>query len=1078
MNCGDAKFWNGLREGLISWWPEKLLATSGFNKDTKFVATKLLSSVMGGDEDLMEFLWSQPARSMLRQYDIEFGGRRDKVYRELTNLPYFWLPPIDWCQYQVQPEVVGEGEVDAMELDMSKITIVDESNSNDHYLDSEGEGDQLMLFDDSGSAGSARGSDAQPVAPHLAAPLPAPLAAEPPVDGQHGHDVSSDIDDDGQEFQDPAAGAEPPPTNRGGRPKKQKVNAGPQLDWSFQKSAAVAAGNEFKKHWYQNKYRRQLAGCATNEEIVELYLLRCDEMASAVTSRFERSEVLELKKRITDYQKTVSALHIQLDSSAMDSTITKQQKRGQVFIAHLDSTDAEIKGVLTTQFPDAHVDKLQADIACRGRRGAAATKPFRLALAASVLLSFVTTAFQQHSLGKRRRNDEVAPASASLAQVITWCGELSPAFGSDILSHFLDNATLRDTIARRLCVVADLKCISVRSMLVISDELYEAGVDLYSEYAITKYHKLLFIAAVQKFGLVVAPDRNLHHVDMTQLLVDLIRHRPDLYPILTDASGAEYVEVIFMTDASSLKKRSYSFAGLRPQHSQSFRDALAVCWYQAPDTTANYQQHFSTFFGQVDELIVNGLDVDQKHICVHGVVAQDWKAQCQAFDRCGTSFCLYCLQDKSTRCLKHKPCKRCVARGLTKLCRHCDIFERKPTPPPLLPCYKLQHGGVPPTTSTNLKKDELVKWCNAYLDITRVDPTQLADGRLRAAPRHVANVKMPSIGDANPFSSHKVELLRAVYDELSDKNTVSLYERYAGDEMYVGNATRDRLVASLLFRYTAHDISAKFITASATSPATEIEVLRGLLDDTLMHEFLTSLHTRQPPDNAFVKDPLLVMACLLHCFMRTAGKLVRLLGSAITAAYDEAETEGCLKGVATVINTQLKTDDENGSGAFTFEVSKGKKGQKSVAFELSGRELRQLFTKSDESVVINFVAAAFPNDAVERESWTTLFCAYREIIIEISKGEYVKDAGGVATTELYWTAEKIWGVQDMCDQFGDLYLQKFDLSDVTPYFHMLIGGHITELMHKYGSWAKYQQQAWERVMGEVKCVILRVTRIL
>ena len=40
------------------------------------------------------------------------------------------------------------------------------------------------------------------------------------------------------------------------------------------------------------------------------------------------------------------------------------------------------------------------------------------------------------------------------------------------------------------------------------------------------------------------------------------------------------------------------------------------------------------------------------------------------------------------------------------------------------------------------------------------------------------------------------------------------------------------------------------------------------------------------------------------------------------------------------------------------------------------RELRELFTKSDESVVINFVAAAFPNDAVKRESWTTLFCAY------------------------------------------------------------------------------------------------------
>ena len=77
--------------------------------------------MLGSDDELMEFLWGQSAKNMLSQCGIVFGGERRKIYRELTNLPFLWLPPIKWCQYQLQPEVadrVGDGEVDAMDLDM------------------------------------------------------------------------------------------------------------------------------------------------------------------------------------------------------------------------------------------------------------------------------------------------------------------------------------------------------------------------------------------------------------------------------------------------------------------------------------------------------------------------------------------------------------------------------------------------------------------------------------------------------------------------------------------------------------------------------------------------------------------------------------------------------------------------------------------------------------------------------------------------------------------------------------------------------------------------------------------------
>ena len=70
----------GKLEGLIEWWPKKLLDTPGFGKDTTFVATKLFS-----DDELMVFLWGQSAKNMLSQYGIEFGGKRSKLYRELRR---------------------------------------------------------------------------------------------------------------------------------------------------------------------------------------------------------------------------------------------------------------------------------------------------------------------------------------------------------------------------------------------------------------------------------------------------------------------------------------------------------------------------------------------------------------------------------------------------------------------------------------------------------------------------------------------------------------------------------------------------------------------------------------------------------------------------------------------------------------------------------------------------------------------------------------------------------------------------------------------------------------------------------
>ena len=1019
-----------------------MLETGSFDQNTKFEITQVYGSLLGSNDELMDFLWTPAAKTLLGQFGIEFAGPRNKPYRILTNLPYFWLPSIGWYQYEAPIEVAGADMVDAMELEMSRIS-VQEGAQEENYIDVEG-GDLSMSDGD-------MGADDEDLPPQ---PLPGMPPAE--MEEQQSSDSEEEIGDG-----DVDGG---PARRPGGRPRKAPKVVVP-MDWTWQKSAAEINGEDWKNHYYKMKYRRQLAACKNDGDIVKLFLSKCDE----VDKISKGSEVIGLRRRIKSYQKTLWDLR--------KSNETANISRAQSFIADLDCSNDKIAEVVTTHLPDAVGSQLTKSLEGRGKRRAPG-KTFGLALNASIILAFIATVVQTAN-GKRKRSSTVATesVSSSFIQIINWCGELSESFNTDLITHVLKDKNLRDNVARRLAVLADLKCISVRSLLSITKELEQAGVNVYSDYAITKHQQILFITASERFGLVVAADRNLHYMDMQKVLADLIFYRPDLYPILFGDDGVKYVEFIAMTDAASNKKRSYSFAGIRPQHSQSFRDAIAVAWYQARDTTANYQKNFSLFFGQFNDLLATGIDLPQGHVDVHGVICQDWKAQCQAYDMCGTSYCLYCLQDKTTRCLLHRPCTTCVERNRTALCRHCDICAGLPTPPPPLDTYQLKNGSVPPPTSVDMKKEELAAWCVLYLQVMKVDPTRLADGPSRALPRTFAKVDLPRDLCGKPFSGYKVDLLRTIYDDARIKYNVTLYERFAGDECFIDNAKRERVVAALLFRYTAHAINAHVIQESVSSVARsdELEVLRDLLHETLIHEFLVSLNSRQPPPDAFVHDPILVIACLLHCFMRTAGKLVRLLGSAISAKYSDDEILIRLEAMAAVINKQLKTNDEHGSGCFKFEQTKTKGGQKSVSFELTGHELRRLFTKSDESVVIAFVTSAFPDDESERTSFLDVFLSYRAMMIEISKGEYVKDINGQATEEKYWTKERIWHLQDLCDHFGCLFLRRFDVTDVTPYIHMIIGGHLTEIMHTHGSISKFQQQAWERVMGEVKCVLLRVT---
>ena len=68
------------------------------------------------------------------------------------------------------------------------------------------------------------------------------------------------------------------------------------------------------------------------------------------------------------------------------------------------------------------------------------------------------------------------------------------------------------------------------------------------------------------------------------------------------------------------------------------------------------------------------------------------------------------------------------------------------------------------------------------------------------------------------------------------------------------------------------------------------------------------------------------------------------------------------------------------------------------------------------------------------------------------------------------TLQRCYDLQDMIDKLAVIYLRVNDVSDETPYFHLLFAGHMVQLILKHGSLLKFHQQSWERVMGETKSV--------
>lgn len=159
-------------------------------------------------------------------------------------------------------------------MDISKLSILPGPNdseglADDHYVDmsQDQEGRNFLEDTDNDSQQGIQQGDQ----------LPAAAAADLVVVNQPGRDVLagtenvSVVDVESESESDPGSHdsvvGQPdlaaPQKNRGGRPKKQKVDSGPQY-WKFQTNAAIAVQKIFKKHLYKKHFLACVAALQSN----------------------------------------------------------------------------------------------------------------------------------------------------------------------------------------------------------------------------------------------------------------------------------------------------------------------------------------------------------------------------------------------------------------------------------------------------------------------------------------------------------------------------------------------------------------------------------------------------------------------------------------------------------------------------------------------------------------------------------------------------------------------------------------------------------------------------------------------
>jgi len=241
--------------------------------------------------------------------------------------------------------------------------------------------------------------------------------------------------------------------------------------------------------------------------------------------------------------------------------------------------------------------------------------------------------------------------------------------------------------------------------------------------------------------------------------------------------------------------------------------------------------------------------------------------------------------------------------------------------------------------------------------------------------------------------------------------------------------------------------------------------------------------------NSMIKDPENCCICLMHCIMRVSEKLITML--LINALKEHGKTvynnqiKPCLEAI---INGKLSNTLES----FDLDADNDLDTKLFATAYLEKLEASHIDSENDFEYDFRLKESSRKGGGVDnfKISYSRML-RLLEVIDQLIKGCSFKDSTTNDTyTDIFETWMGIMGslfqektfleneITDLWDKiihFRKIYLDKFGTQGVTNYIHILISGHVIEMIRAFGSIAKYSGIGFESLVGRVRSFLMRRT---
>ena len=216
-----------------------------------------------------------------------------------------------------------------------------------------------------------------------------------------------------------------------------------------------------------------------------------------------------------------------------------------------------------------------------------------------------------------------------------------------------------------------------------------------------------------------------------------------------------------------------------------------------------------------------------------------------------------------------------------------------------------------------------------------------------------------------------------------------------------------------------------------------------------------------------VKNPYLLIPCVLHLTSRTGEKLWKLLINECLLKIPhltDIQKRDRVKQIEEYVAGRILNTGEIAASDIVIKVEKGKL----QSFSIASNRLRKTINRMQELLDLVYVSPEDRSNDItgcpSYKSISDLFTLYDQMmsIFKIPINEVLNN-------------DRIYEFQDSVDQFADHFLKIFEPSHITNYFHMLFAGHLSEMMIHHGNLNKYNQQGWEGLNGVYKQALYKLS---